>query len=185
MRFFGSILCVALICCLGIAHDGAEKKEAPRSLAEEATALGTLPKNGWVTAEKIKLQPWFADGESAFRLVLRFEPDTEAIKKGKATGKVTVGIENSKEGQAEVIIHPAEGIYELTATKEGRVLQITHLSVPDKKDPLNKKVDKVEFKVSYKLEDGKLRFPKGLDADYWSKWPATVKRKEAIVFQAK
>jgi hypothetical protein len=166
----------------GLARD--DKKGAPRSLGEEATALGVQPKHGWVTTERVKVQPLFAKGDEAVRLVLRFKPDTEAIGKGKATGMVTLGWENSEEGQAEVITQPAEGIYELLETKEGRVLQITQMGVPDKKDVF-KKVDKVEFKVSYELKDGKLTFPKGLDTDYWSAWPAAVKRKEAVIFEAK
>jgi hypothetical protein len=183
MRFLALFFCISLACCLSLTHGRAEEKGIP-SLTEDATALGTLPKHGWVTVDKLTLQGWFVKGESKMRLQLVLKPDMEAIKKGKPIGKVTLAVDISKDGQAEVLVQPAEGTFELVETKEGRFLHITQKDVQNKNDVFDKKkVEKVEFKVLYKLADKKLTFPKGLDTDYWAQW--TVKQKAEIEFQAK
>jgi hypothetical protein len=180
MRSLGLVFIVA-----GLLHsiDAGEPKK--RTLADDAASLASMPKHGWVTADKQKVQPWFVEGDSEVRLVLTFKLDADALKTGKATGKVTLGVELSKEGQAEVFFHPAEGTFELTETKEGRFLHIVQKNVPSKAKPFEEKLEMVGFRAAYTLEDGKLSFPKGLETDHWSKWPATVRIKNAIIFQAK
>ena len=55
MRYFALCLCFTVACCVCLTHGRAEGQVAP-SLTEDATALGILPKHGWVTADKLTIQ---------------------------------------------------------------------------------------------------------------------------------
>ncbi len=176
-----ALLTAAFVAGYAPARDEAKQP----TLAADSAALGALPKNGWVSAEKVPARVWLAaGGPSPYFLVARFEPAKDA-KPGEARGKVLLGFDLSKDGQAEAILAPAYGTYELHDTKAGRVIRVTQTNVPDQAAPLEKKRDKVSFDLPYRLKDGALTFPKGIDTDYWSSTPASVKHKAAVSFRAK
>lgn len=155
------------------------------SLTRDAAKLGSAPETRWVSAEAIPVKLWPVNQEEKLYLVVRFEPDSAAAKEGKAVGKILLGFSDKADGATDTIREPAEGKFELIAGDDGSVLRFTLKDVPDKEKPLDKRIDSVEERIPYRLESGKLSFPKGLDVGYWCANPSPVRHKEPIKFLAK
>lgn len=162
---------------------GGQQKES--TAAADAAAVTSLPKNGWVSAEPVTAKPWFA-GEDKYRLVMTFVPDKDAAGKVLPKGVVRLGFDLSKDGQAEVVLQPADSRYELLDGKAGPVLRIVRAGeLPDKKSAFQKVQSRYESDNRYRLADGKLSFPDGLAVAAWGAMPADVKHAGPVVFVAK
>ncbi|MFO0798876.1 MAG: hypothetical protein U0804_15510 [Gemmataceae bacterium] len=156
-----------------------------KSLPPHAEALATLPKNGWVTEGMVKAKPWFAD-EGEYRLVMKFVPDKNATGKLLPKGKVMLGFDLSKAGQAEVVLQPADARYELTEGKSGANLRVVRAGEMAKKtSAFEKEMARYESDNAYRIEAGKLVFPKGFTVAAWGNLPADVKHAGSLTFVAK
>ncbi|HYH69241.1 MAG TPA: hypothetical protein VD866_31395 [Urbifossiella sp.] len=150
-----------------------------------ADALASLPKNGWVSAGKVKVKPWFAD-EGAYRLVMKFVPDKTAAGKAEPKGKVTLGFDLSKDGQAEVVLQPADGRYELIEGKSGTRLRIVREGeFPEKTNAFVKVKALYESENQVRLDGGKLTFPEGFTVAAWGSLPGDVKHAGSLTFVPK
>jgi len=178
MRRFAALLTAA--CLAAGPTAGQDKTPTPA-----ADALASLPKNGWVSAGKVKVKPWFAD-EGEFRLVMKFVPDKTAAGTAEPKGKVMLGFDLSKDGQAEVVLQPADGRYELIEGKSGTTLRIVREGqFPEKTNAFKKVQARYESNNKVRLDGGKLAFPDGLTVDAWGNLPADVKHTGSLTFVPK
>jgi hypothetical protein len=168
------------VACLAAGPTDGQDKAPPA-----ANALATLPKNGWVTTGMVKAKPWYT-GESEYRLVMKFVPDKTPGGKSEPNGKVMLGFDLSKDGQAEVVLQPADARYELLQTNDGPVLRIVRAGqLPKKTNAFEKEKARYESDNVYRLDGGKLVFPKGLTVAAWGNMPADVKHAGSLTFVAK
>lgn len=150
-----------------------------------ADALASLPKNGWVSAGKVKVKPWFAD-EGEYHLVMKFVPDKTAAGKAEPKGKVMLGFDLSKDGQAEVVLQPADGRYELIEGNSGTTLRIVRAGLfPKKTSAFEKENARYESDNKVRIDGGKLVFPEGFTVAAWGSLPGDVKHAGSLVFVPK